>query len=1103
MKKVYLIFALFLATAAMAQQLGAILPQTFTQQVCDPTSSTVYNTTAVGYSSGTTTLGSGTYPDTIAGLIAAANAWAADGNSASWGHLLVPTGQSNMLHGGTGSFDSNNALWTWPLKAGATGCLVVDPVDYSALPIGQTICGRTIQGRNPGCTTDIGKLWTLRIDSAPQSGYHAIFACGGNTVTYGNPSCSSGMPSDVPTPMNHILVRGAEVTVAPGAFQSQAGVNAAELISVKGGPSNLGIEYSYIHGWDPGDTGQPSGACASWTLTGTVTTTLNPPGFSGDTLITQASGAFFGPQLRSGSIVTINGTNFSVVDDGTYLEGLDNGTQNTQFIVSGLVPSSGSYSFSESNVYPSQYANGCGDDVVSGIGFDGSGYLLFNYVEKIHWWGSESHAVSYGFVTGLCPKIAHNHFEGGSIPIFNGGSAVDTNGGPCTDGEIRGNWFGHDLNWRYLSAGAGNSPPPPFGAGPIGSCSSGCPAQSTAPMSWAIKNCFELKLGVRMLIDGNIFDGCWSDGQNGYLFLSNPRVTSGGTAAGVFNPSTGLPLTQISNETITNNVFTDAPQGIQFGALSLTPGNGGGVGIPLDFLTIGNNTFVIGDQNQWGAPGNTLIELGGSGANEFAAVMSRNGSGVATAAASPIQLASCTAGSSGCPPVPACGANCGLVNSAIVISKVVVSGTSPNYTVTINFNSKREDPVVGGNLVVWGPGPWTGTFAITGVFNTGVNTLCSSPDNSQPQPCIRSDGTFGDSASYTMSSPPSTGPICASVAACGTDGWNVVIPTHAYQIVDIPAGGGIFLSNCTGGTNPSAYEVGGTSATYTQAIAPTVAAGLNVYFNNAGPADSSGTICQLQNGQGHPYGVLYENNTVLTLNYGMSIGAGGTDRQLYNHTFTHNVFVAPSATSPLGWTCASVGAEGNNSFLDCWGQGSTGLLTQFDNLIANQSGSAPTVLSNYTDVWLAGVLNPGSGTTPNYSPNVNCPGAPTAACLGWTGWTVTGGLGLSYPTGYCPPANAPFNCPLMGEPWSSNFAITYLSPIAGSSYSAQAVNVSKTQTAQTQLIYVCPASVPCGTPFPDVPTVPVRPPSSPIPRIFTRVVNGEIYDNIDNGGGQF
>ena len=1187
-------------------QLGAQLPVAFTQQVCDPPSSGF-----PGYNN--TYLVDGThYALTVAGLLSALQTAvnAANNNPTNWEHIVVTAGQT--ISGST--YDANNSLITLPIPTSAStsqGCVVVEssnpPTAYEIVCTDTALSAGGILVRNPGCSPDVTtNLWTLEMLSPGNSGYHAIYACGGFNTTFGNATCGA----------NHILWRDTEITLAPGTAQSGVSpVRAPELVKLEGGVSYIGLEYNYIHGWDPGDPGQ-SGQCIlnstgepAWYNAGGVTVVPN----SGTGLVNfiapvlsstvnssnpaVALNGWFGPTdvvgLTNGSplassVFTIGGTAETIANTST-TQGVLLGTQNTQLSIttsttlgsnttfanstiveSGTGPytetvtvggsynpgagnyvgmvgvsskynytwqvatsSAGTFTFtsqkslggctsacgtSQSVVLyaeynpPSQYAAGCGDDVVSGIGFDATNsWALWNYTEKIHWYASESHAMSFGFAIGPF-KIAHNHIESASGSLFSGGAAVDTNGGPSNDGEIRANWIGKNLAWRMLTANAGGSPPPPFGCGPL--AVGGTQAMNTCPFQWAMKNDFELKLGNRVLFWGNIIDGIWSDGQSGFAIVSNPRATSGGTTGGIFTslatpcttyPTTGpppcLPATIITNVTIGYNWIMDGPQGMELGTRSLGPGDGGGLSNPEDYLTIIDNVWSnMGDTGcttsgceggQWGTPGTDLIDWGGFGSQEYFATIVGNGT-TATATLQPIALATSTDCNGGvtpgvCPAVgvtAACASKpsdkaCGVNQSAIGISRVNGSSgcpsTSPNVCmVTIEFGG-RTDPMVGFNMSF--SAPWTSgyqTFMVTGVDQNDPSGGSPAPFctntaqyeyGTQPQPCVQANGTFGDSLIYndTSASGPTVGTICANANACAA--YNVVIPTLAYSMSDINPGDFVYVPYCTGGlfTNTAAFPIVGNPVVW-QAGAGTNPESLTVTF----PSTVSGTdTCQLQNDAGHPYGSIFSNNTVLTPT-GSSIIAGSINRQIYNGEFQHNIFATPATVSPLGWSCTTFGAEGNNSF-QCWygalssAVAVTGGLTETDNLIVNQSGGpAPDTYTNYSNTWINGIFSTNSPGLVCVPGTTNC--SPTSASGSGSAsmqWTTVPNLN------YCTYSTSPLNCPLINSTWGGSFALSYLVPLSGSSYQTQGANIPGVIAQEQATIFVCPSA--CGTPFTDEP----------------------------------
>ncbi len=370
----------------------------------------------------------------------------------------------------------------------------------------------------------------------------------------------------------------------------------------------------------------PSGACGVWSNssgTGTGVTVANDPGNSGTSLVTIPStgytGSYFGPTFTVGSVITINGTAYTIAST-SYTQGVLNGSQNTMISISTPNVNLTNASFTQSNP-PSSYAIGCGDDAVAGAIFNCDSCWRENgYIEKIHWSGSESHSSSQGF-SHSAYKDVNNWEEGGSAAWFNGGGPVDQAGGPTSDVEVRRNYFGRDLNYRQLTGAAGGSPAPPWGCGPA----VGAPAkQNTCPFPWAVKNSVELKLGVRVLFDGNIIENSWPDGQTGWCVVVGPRTCSGGAACGIYDPATGLPETVINNVRFSNNWVRNCAEPFTTGSRSGSIGNGGGVSLPSTNNDYINNLMTnIHDVNQTGNTGDQW--LWGLGQDQYTCAMSYTG----------------------------------------------------------------------------------------------------------------------------------------------------------------------------------------------------------------------------------------------------------------------------------------------------------------------------------------------------------------------------------------------------------------------------------------------------------------------------------------------
>lgn len=74
--------------------------------------------------------------------------------------------------------------------------------------------------------------------------------------------------------------------------------------------------------------------------------------------------------------------------------------------------------------------------------------------------------------------------------------------------------------------------------------------------TWAVKNLFELKSSKRVLIEGNIFEGSWPQGQSGYALVVTVRNQDGAN-----------PWNTVEDVTVRHNIVKDATQGMQlFGA---------------------------------------------------------------------------------------------------------------------------------------------------------------------------------------------------------------------------------------------------------------------------------------------------------------------------------------------------------------------------------------------------------------------------------------------------------------------------------------------------------------------------------------------------------
>lgn len=194
--------------------------------------------------------------------------------------------------------------------------------------------------------------------------------------------------------------------------------------------------------------------------------------------------------------------------------------------------------------------------------------------------GLEGHGIQCFFCQTV--KIVHNWFEGNSIHgLFCGGQSVNlllTTVIGCTDIEDRGNRYTWDQSW-LVAASVGNKP-------------------NGGSNSFVNKNAEELKNGLRVLRDGNIYENVDQTGaQNGTIFTAKVAQCS----AGVKCDNYFLSLNDLN---ITNNVYRSACNGPTFGDAGNTI-DGGGVSLGVARVNFaGNLGYAIGNLSRTWAYGN-------------------------------------------------------------------------------------------------------------------------------------------------------------------------------------------------------------------------------------------------------------------------------------------------------------------------------------------------------------------------------------------------------------------------------------------------------------------------------------------------------------------
>ncbi len=117
-----------------------------------------------------------------------------------------------------------------------------------------------------------------------------------------------------------------------------------------------------------------------------------------------------------------------------------------------------------------------------------------SYLSECHAAGFDAQAIQGHNGPGPY-KIVNNTLIASTENITFGGGDPSIAGLNPSDIEIRRNYFYTPISWKG---------------------------------KWLRKNLFELKAGVRILVEGNVLDGSWQDGQTGWAFMLKSENQSGG-----------------------------------------------------------------------------------------------------------------------------------------------------------------------------------------------------------------------------------------------------------------------------------------------------------------------------------------------------------------------------------------------------------------------------------------------------------------------------------------------------------------------------------------------------------------------------------------------
>lgn len=147
--------------------------------------------------------------------------------------------------------------------------------------------------------------------------------------------------------------------------------------------------------------------------------------------------------------------------------------------------------------------------------------IVDSWLSECHGKGMDSQAIAGWNGTGPY-KIVNNYLEAAGENVMFGGADPAIPGGLPRDIEIRRNHFIKPPEWKGV---------------------------------WSVKNLLEIKIGQRVLVEGNVFENCWLDAQTGFALLFKSTNQSG-----------RAPWSQTSDVTVRHNIIRNAAHGISMAA---------------------------------------------------------------------------------------------------------------------------------------------------------------------------------------------------------------------------------------------------------------------------------------------------------------------------------------------------------------------------------------------------------------------------------------------------------------------------------------------------------------------------------------------------------
>jgi hypothetical protein len=190
--------------------------------------------------------------------------------------------------------------------------------------------------------------------------------------------------------------------------------------------------------------------------------------------------------------------------------------------------------------------------------------VIDSYISDVHEIGADSQAIC-GW-NGPGPfKIVNNYLEAAGENVMFGGADPHIPNVVPSDIEIRGNHCSKPLSWMPQHS-------------------------SYAGKHWSVKNLFELKNARRVIVEGNLFENNWVDGQSGFAILFTVRNQEG-TA----------PWSVVEDVAFTNNIIRHSAAGINIlGRDDNYPSD------QVKRISIRNNLFEDVGGKQWGSNGRFL-----------------------------------------------------------------------------------------------------------------------------------------------------------------------------------------------------------------------------------------------------------------------------------------------------------------------------------------------------------------------------------------------------------------------------------------------------------------------------------------------------------------